>query len=189
MITKYIYKEKEYNNAWQVRQAISKEENLAFGEEPAEGKVEFWKELGVTYIEEPAPEPDLFILKQQKLREISRNAEEWRTDTAVVESSLGFTADSDNNAKDDVEGLLVKYAPEKEKATITFRDANNEFHQLTYDQLNTLHLEIIENGLYMYEQKWSMQAQVESAQSVDDIEAIDITFKSKDFSENGISEL
>ena len=56
MQKKYVYKEKEYKYEWQVREAI-KQDRIAFGAEPEEGKAEFWKTLGVTYTEEPDPEP------------------------------------------------------------------------------------------------------------------------------------
>ena len=60
MIKKYVYKEKEYSSSWQVRQAIDKAENTAFGPEPKgeyEEKKAFWEQFGVTYTEEPDPEP------------------------------------------------------------------------------------------------------------------------------------
>ena len=57
MIKKYIYQDQEYRSAYLVRDAILKAENMIFGEEPEEGKAEFWAALGVTYTEEPDPEP------------------------------------------------------------------------------------------------------------------------------------
>lgn len=57
MIQKYEYNGKVYTTAWQVRQAINQNERLAFGPEPNDGRVEFWAQFGVTYAEEPDPEP------------------------------------------------------------------------------------------------------------------------------------
>lgn len=69
MITKYVYNDSEFHSEYSVRQAIFKNEGLTFGEEPEEGKVEFWSELGVEYKEEPDPEPtkeDLSFAIRQK---------------------------------------------------------------------------------------------------------------------------
>ena len=57
MIRKYTYNEQEYSSAWSVRQAIWDKEHKVFGPEPQEGKADFWMALGVTYTEEPDPEP------------------------------------------------------------------------------------------------------------------------------------
>lgn len=70
MIKKYIYKEETYPSSYSVRKAISEIENLAFGPEP-EGelavKQAFWADLGVTYTEEPDPEPtEEELLEQAK---------------------------------------------------------------------------------------------------------------------------
>lgn len=69
MQKKYVYKEKEYTSEWLVREAIKKQERKAFGAEPEEGKAEFWESLGVTYTEEPDPEPTEEELLEQAKRE------------------------------------------------------------------------------------------------------------------------
>lgn len=75
MIKKYVYKEKEYSNSWQVRQAIYKAENTAFGPEPIgeyEEKKAFWEQFGVAYTEEPNPEPTPEEIAAQELEEAKR---------------------------------------------------------------------------------------------------------------------
>lgn len=57
MKTTYTYGGQVYLSAWQVRQAIAKAENKAFGAEPADERAEFWKPFGVTYAEVSDPEP------------------------------------------------------------------------------------------------------------------------------------
>lgn len=71
MIKKYVYNEREYSNSWEIRQAIYKQEGLAFGPEPKtyDDKVTFWANLGVTYTEEPDPEPTEEEKEAQKLEE------------------------------------------------------------------------------------------------------------------------
>lgn len=72
MIRTYEYKGETYASAWQVRQAIVKQENKAFGPEPKEGRVEFWSALGVTYTEEPEPEPTPEEIEAARLAEAKR---------------------------------------------------------------------------------------------------------------------
>ena len=72
MIRKYTYQDQEYQSAWAVRQAIWEKEHKVFGSEPEEGKTEFWAALGVTYIEEPDPEPTEEEKAAAKLEEAKR---------------------------------------------------------------------------------------------------------------------
>lgn len=72
MIKKYVYKGETYSSEWSVRQVIGEKENLAFGPEPEEGRTEFWADLGVTYIEEPEPEPTEEELAAQELAKAKR---------------------------------------------------------------------------------------------------------------------
>ena len=54
-----IYKGENYYSVQKLRNAIFKDSGRIFGEEPKEGREEFWAALGVTYIETPDPvKPD-----------------------------------------------------------------------------------------------------------------------------------
>lgn len=72
MIKKYFYNGKEYLSDYQVRQAIFETERKAFPEEPEENKAEFWNELGVTYTEEPDPEPTPEEIQAKLTYEVQR---------------------------------------------------------------------------------------------------------------------
>ena len=72
MILKYAYNGETYTSARAVREAISKKENKGFGPEPAEGRAEFWGVLGVTYSEEPDPEPTPEEIEADRLDEAKR---------------------------------------------------------------------------------------------------------------------
>ena len=56
MDIKYIYKEKEYSYPYSLVQEIWKDFSTII-QLPTENKEAFWKQYGVTYIEEPDPEP------------------------------------------------------------------------------------------------------------------------------------
>ena len=51
MIRIYKYNGQEYQSAYSVRQAIWKNENKIFGEEPKENRQEFWTKFNVEYSE------------------------------------------------------------------------------------------------------------------------------------------
>lgn len=178
MIKKFIFDGVEYRSENDLRQSIFKKKRIAFGKAPAEGVVEFWSKFGVTYVEEQEP---IETLKQRKLSAIKQSFLDWRNNQATLISSLGFKADSNERANTDIGGLLIAYENDRD-ASITFRDADNQFHVLTYGQLKTLQLEIIENGNHAYVQKWKLDARVESAVTKEELDAIQIAFVGKDFS-------
>ena len=177
IVKKYVFDGKEYTSDSAVRQAIFVKNRTAFGNlETAEE----WLEFGVTYTEEDEVIP-LETLKLRKHNDVKRAFLDWRNNNATLISSLGFTVDSNERANTDVSGLLVAYESNQD-APITFRDVNNQFHELTYEQVKILQLEIIENGNYAYAQKWNFDSQVENATCEEDLEAIEIEFVGKDFS-------
>lgn len=129
---------------------------------------------------EPVPEPTEEELLEQakttKLSELNTKFSLWREDGATLVSSLGFTADADEKANDDVMGLVTLG-----RSTV-FMDADNQPHELTIDQLKILQTEIIENGISAYEVKWAYRNAINSAETVDAVNAIEIKFEPKDFS-------
>lgn len=175
---KFVYDKTEFLTEREVREAIFKQERKAFGKVPTEKIVEFWAKHGVTIIEEQEP---IEVFKKRKSFAIKRAFLDWRNNKATLVSSLGFKADSNERANTDVSGLLVAYEDNQEDL-ITFRDADNEFHALTYAQVKTLQKEIIENGNHAYAQKWMLDAQVESATTKEELDAVVVKFEGKDFS-------
>ena len=179
MVKKYIYNGIEYASEHEVRKAIFENEHKVFSKTPSENVVEFWSKFGVTYIEE---QESIETLKQWKSRAIKQAFLNWREHDATLFSSLGFKADSNERANADVSGLLVAHEDNQE-ALITFRDADNEFHELTYAQVKVLQKEIIVNGTNAYAQKWSFDSQVENATTKEELDAIEVKFEGKNFLE------
>lgn len=129
---------------------------------------------------EPVPEPTeeelLAQAKSVKLAELNTKFSAWREDGATLISSLGFTADADEKANDDVSGLVIL------GNSAIFMDADNQPHELTIDQLKVLQKEIIESGVSAYETKWMYRNAINTAETVDAVNAIEIKFEPKDFS-------
>ena len=138
-------------------------------------------EIG-TYFEKPEipQEQDISTKKAAKLEVLKASFLEI-VDSAFVISSLGFRADAGQRAYRDVDGLITQMEEEK-IITKSFRDYDNVVHELTLTDLKTLRLEIIKNGEFLYRQKWGYEQHIASANSIEDLDAMFITFNMMDFS-------
>lgn len=125
------------------------------------------------------PAPTLEELRGAKLDALNTEFESVRK-TAWVKSSLGFKADANETANTNVDGL-IKSMTAKNEATTLFCDYNNAYHPVTLENLQTLQLEIIQNGQALYAQKWAMRNAINSATKAEEIEAINIIFTMMDF--------
>ena len=56
-----------------------------------------------------------------------------------------------------------------------FRAYDNSFHEVTLTQLKTMLTEISLNGQYLYQAKWTLEAQIMQAQTEKELEAIGIS--------------
>lgn len=133
---------------------------------------------------EKIPEQTLEEVRAQKLSQLDSSFKAWYQDGATVTTSLGFVADSDSRAMMDVSGLVttLEAQPAESRATVAFMDANNQTHLLDLEQLKTVQVEIIQNGQSAYQQKWALRTAIETAQSKEELEAIQIKFAAEDFS-------
>ena len=95
--------------------------------------------------------------------------------TGVVNSSLGFPIDANERANRDVSGLISQMEMTSIDTT-QFCDANNDFHEVTLDNLKTMQLELIQYAQSLYATKWQFRATIEAASTVDELNAIDIKF-------------
>lgn len=87
-------------------------------------------------------------------------------------SSAGFEIDADEIANRNIEGLvLVMQAGE----TTLFRAYDNSFHEVTREQLEIMRKEIVINSQYLYQAKWTFEAQIMQAQTEETLVDIDIT--------------
>ena len=116
--------------------------------------------------------------KKQQVENATAGFDAERKDSGMIfKSSLGFTVDGDARSRDNLSGLInIGVEP------VAFRDHDNGDHSLTLDNLRTLLVEAQKNGALLYQQKWQMQAKIESAKSLKALKAIDIKFTMADFS-------
>lgn len=129
---------------------------------------------------EAIPEPTLDELKEKKLDELTAAGHQFDNqlvnETMVINSSLGFKANADLRSQNNINGLLAAG-----QEPIAYVDSQNTVHSLTLAQLNTLLAECIENGQYLYQQKWAYRAQINACTTKEELAAITFEFKMKDF--------
>lgn len=92
-----------------------------------------------------------------------------------VMSSEGFVIDATERSNRDIEGLIISLEASGSQET-TFCAADNGFHTVTLEQLRTMRLEVIAHGQALYARKWELRTAIESAQTVEAVQAVDINF-------------
>ena len=115
---------------------------------------------------------DLETERANKLSELS-TAFEDASEMAHLTSSLGFEIDANETANRDIEGLTLVMS---DTDTTLFCDYNNEFHEVTRAQLETMRREIVANSQRLYQIKWQYRTQIEITTTVDELDAITIRF-------------
>lgn len=142
--------------------------------EQREGKwYQTWVLESVTHTPEEEAER-LAEAKSTKLADIKSAFASAEAD-GYVESSLGFRADATRRSIEDIDGLIDLVSSGALPAPVTFRDYDNAYHQLTLDQLNTLRLEAKGRGPVLYGRKWELEAAVDAAETVEAVQAIDVS--------------
>lgn len=134
---------------------------------------------GATF-EPVEPEKTLEELKEKKLDELTAAGHQFDNqlvnENMIINSALGFKANADLRSQNNIKGLIAA-----NKEPVAYVDSQNAVHSLTLAQLNTLLAECIENGQYLYQQKWGYRAKINACTTKEELEAITFEFKMKDF--------
>ena len=94
------------------------------------------------------------------------------SEEAHCPSTVGFDIDANETANRNIEGLvLVMQAGE----TTLFRAYDNSFHEVTREQLEIMRKEIVINSQYLYQAKWTIEAQIMQAQTAQAVADIGIS--------------
>ena len=118
-------------------------------------------------------------IKEIRYKQIEDLFEE-ASSSAFITSSLGFRVDANEIANRNVDGLikvLKSYGREEE----LFRDYDNNFHNVTLNDLEKMQLEIIENGQNLYKQKWKFLNDISLLTNEEDVVSYKIIFNNMDF--------
>lgn len=130
-------------------------------------------------IKEPA-KPSIEETKAQKLNTLNLKAsqfEQTENKEMVVTSSLGFRINADPKAKRNIDTLI-------ELEVTTFRDYDNEIHaNVSLEDLITIKREISLNAVNLYQQKWQMEYEINSLETIEEVENYQIQFEMLNFSQ------
>lgn len=149
-----------------------------------EGNPEIWAERPEGYLTEeewvaahPDPEPEPPTLDEARASALARLNSAFAAAEASgkVMSSAGFVIDATERSNRDIEGLITSMEATSTPET-TFCAADNSFHTVTLEQLRTMRLEVIAYGQALYARKWELRAAIESAESVAEVQVVDINF-------------
>lgn len=165
----YVYQNKEYNTLAEVYKDIKS----SIGAFPMPSSFEGWEALGVSKYD---PYATLESAKQTKKKEIETTFNKVRNSSHIyVQSSLGFPANANETAIINVMGLINKLQVSGQEKT-TFRAYDNQFYELTLDNLKKLQAEIADEGTAFYLLKWQYEQSLEQATSIEEVKALTITF-------------
>ena len=180
MAVRYLYNGQKYTSLWSLRQAIWANEKKAYGNPITQ---EEWDaiDIDVTVEEyDPLDEMDLEALRARCLSILEQQFTAYRNaSTTYINSSLGFKANANITAYNNVDGILLQAQMEAStlsEGKVAFMDFDNQVQMLDADQLKTLKLEISENGSRAYGVKWQYRTQIEAAQDHATLKGL-MTFK------------
>ena len=138
-----------------------------------------------TYFEAPPVFTDmdsLDVRRAGKLEILNKRFKDVLEDAFIL-SSLGFFVNAGTRAKGDVDGLITQMEEERIEQKL-FMDYNNVAQMVTLEDVKTLRLEIIKNGEKIYFQKWTLRDAIETAQSIEELENLDLSLYMYNFMED-----
>ena len=124
-------------------------------------------------IEKPAPPDQVVVRKGEMLEELNTAwLEAEATGTVTVD---GITIDATSRSNRDIEGLIISMEAQGTASTL-FCAADNSFHEVSLAQLKDFQLAVIGLGQRLYARKWELRTAIEGAETLEELEAITISF-------------
>lgn len=121
---------------------------------------------------------ELDRVKEIKKERLSNSFDEvYDSKHLKVLSSLGFEINANSVANTNIDGL-IKVLKKTGVESVLFRAFNNDLHNVTLDDLETMQMEIIMNGQTLYAKKWELETIIDSASTLDELIEIDDNFSS-----------
>lgn len=164
MITTYTYQNKTYDTLHDVSKALAK--NCIFI--PLSISDDNLQELGVDVIH--AEEP-IETLRERKIMELK-----YQRDTAEVEPIAygGYLYDYDSQARDRIAAAIIALDVQGEGASISWTTADNDDAVVTAQDLRMIIASVAARSNKLHTAYRTAKAQVEAAQSKDEIDTISI---------------
>ena len=161
---KYNYKDNQYNNIYELSEAMGKEGVFI----PLSLSDEALADLGVTVVYEEEP---LEVIKQRKITELK-----YQRDKAEVEpiEYKGYLYDYDEKARDRINAAIIALELQGEGATIEWTTADNEDAVVTAADLRMIIAAVAVRSNALHVAYRTAKAQVEAAGTVDEVRAVSL---------------
>lgn len=164
MQTTYTYKEQDYSNLYDLSEALGKDGIFI----PLSISDEALAELGVTVMREEEP---IENVKQRKILMLKR-----QRDAAEVEPIEygGHLYDYDSKARDRIAAAIIALDVQGDGAKISWTTADNDDAVVTAQDLRMIIASVAARSNKLHTAYRTAKAQVEAAQSKDEIDTISI---------------
>lgn len=164
MQTTYTYKEQDYSNLYDLSEALGKDGIFI----PLSISDEALAELGVTVMRKEEP---IENVKQRKILMLKR-----QRDAAEVEPVEygGYLYDYDSQARDRIAAAIIALDVQGDGAKISWTTADNDDAVVTAQDLRMIIASVAARSNKLHTAYRTAKAQVEAAQSKDEIDTISI---------------
>lgn len=117
------------------------------------------------------------MLEDIRARRLSGLHEAWlEAEASGTVEMEGVAYDCTSRANRDIAGLIVSMEASG-TAKVLFCAADNSFHELSLADLKSLQLLVIGHAQALYSRKWELRAALESAQTLEAVQAVQISFE------------
>jgi hypothetical protein len=131
---------------------------------------------GVYIITYSIVDDNLDGVKEIKKSRLSNSFDEvYDSKHLKLSSSLGFEINANSVANTNIDGL-IKVLKKTGVESVLFRAFNNDLHNVTLDDLETMQMEIIMNGQALYAKKWELETIIDNCSSLDELIEIEDDF-------------
>ena len=136
---------------------------------------EEWNKLNNTEKEESITLEEAVALAKSAIK---NDAEQLISEGIVIQSSLGFPIKTGEASARRVESRIycLSTALERDTMTIPFRDENNEYHEISYKDLNTILYEISDFSNNVMDAKWRVEKEIDAAKTPEEVFAVEVNF-------------
>ena len=159
---KYNYKDKQYNNIYDLSETLGKEGIFI----PLSLSDEALAELGVTVVYEEEP---IENVKQRKITELK-----YQRDTAEIAPIAynGHSFDYDDKARDRINAAIIALSLQGEDASIDWTTADNQDVKVTANDLRCVIAAVAVRSNALHKAYRAAKEKVEAAQNKEEVEAI-----------------
>ena len=161
-IIKYNYKDNQYNNIYDLSEAMGKEGVFI----PLSLSDEALAELGVTVAHEEEP---LEVLRQRKITELK--AERDKAEVEPIEYN-GHSFDYDDKARDRINAAIIALSLQGEGATIDWTTADNQDVKVTANDLRMVIAAVAVRSNTLHTAYRAAKEKVEAATTAADVETV-----------------